>query len=187
MPFPEPTHTNHTFLGYRGVSRKHFFIANTKAIRYTPPPKAIAGASQLGDGVYVVSHVQEAIDYALDSAWNYYCNVFKSKDVNDSTARATFEQERWKQWGRVHAVFVPDAKFNSNKFPLADFSHVNIDRTGDFVAKNMMTFIARRPKQTWALKTQLFDKIQTIIYPPHTAALFVKDITEEAWEWYKAN
>jgi len=187
MPFPQPTHTNHTFLGYRGVSKGHFFIEKNKAIRYTPPPPAIAGATQLGVGVYVVSHVREALDYALDSAWNYYCNKFKSKDADDAKARKTFEQEHWKQWGRVHAVFVANAKFNSTKSQFSDFSHVNIDRTGSFIAENMMNFIARSPEPIWALKTQLFDKMQTIIYPPHTATLLINDITEEVWTWCKDN
>ncbi len=187
MPFPQPTHSGHTFLGYRGVSKKHYIVEKNSTIKYTPPPPAIVGASQLGAGVYVVSDVGAALDYALDSAWNYYCSKFKSKDVDDDEARKTFDQEAWKQWGNVHAVFVPDEKFNSNKADFADFTHVNIDRTGNFIFDNMKAAMSRNPKPTWALKTQLADQIQTIIYPPHTAALFVKDVTDEVWAWHKAN
>lgn len=187
MPeFQQPTHANHTFLGYRGVSNKHFIVDSAKAIRYTPPPAAIAGAAQLGQGVYVASDTGLALDYALDSAWNQYCNSFKSKAKlqDDADARRQFEQSgQWKQWGRVHAVFVPTAKFESSNIGLADFSQINIDRQGAFVQDNMNAAIARDPKPTWGVKTQLFDKFQTVIYPPHTGGLFVRDITDAVWDW----
>jgi len=187
MPFTQPTHTNHTFLGYRGVSNKHFSIESNKAIRYLPPPPEIEGASQLGAGVYLVSNVRTAIDYAKDSSWNYYCSRYKSVSVEDNVKRARFEQEAWKLHGRVHAVFVTNAKYNSDKHNFADFSHINIDRLGNFSWNNIQAAIKRNPKSTWALKTQLFTDIQTIVYPPHTNGLFVKDITKEAIDWHLMN
>ncbi|NHR07058.1 hypothetical protein HA052_17855 [Chromobacterium haemolyticum] len=68
MTFPTPSHSGHVFIGYRGVSKKHFFIDQTKSIRYMPPPAHAMGASQLGAGIYITDSVEIALDYAQDSA-----------------------------------------------------------------------------------------------------------------------
>lgn len=187
MPFPEPQHSGHVFLGYRGVSIKHYLIdPGTKAIKYNPPPPGVTGAAQLGAGVYIVNNLRTAADYAKDSAWNCYCNNFKNKNVDDDKARLSFEHNTWKNWGRIHAVFMPEQKYHSQYSEILDFSHVNIDKTGDFIWDNMRNSYNLYNKSRTSisrasgLKTQLFDDIQTIIYPPHTGALFIKDITEEA-------
>lgn len=183
--FSEPAHPNHKFLGYRGVSKLHFFVDQTQKIIYKTPPAAVAGSAQLGGGVYVTSDVRLALDYALDSAWNAYCSRFTSKDPEGD--RTVFYQEQWMQWGCVHAVFVPNAKYESDKATFADFSQVNIDRTGQFVHANMMARVSRIKPPVWALQTQLFENLQTIIYPPHTGALVAKDITNDVWKWQKTN
>lgn len=185
--FVQPTHTNHTFLGYRGVSRRHFVVENNKMIRYIPPPADIAGSYQLGRGVYVTSDVGKALDHAYDSAWEYYCSLHKdmSKYKDDSEVRKRFESQQWLQYGNVHAVFMPTAKVESVHQTMMDFSQINIDRQGDFVHRNMMAAIKREKKPIFALTTQYVHALQTIIYPPHTSALFVKDITTDVVEWRK--
>lgn len=187
MPFPEPTHPGHTFLGYRGVSKRHFFIdTNNKAIKYNPPPPAVAGATQLGAGVYVTTHLRDAQDYAQDSAWNYYCSKFKSKSKyqDDGEARDTFTKSKtWMQWGEIHAVFMPTAKFNSEKASIADFSHVNVDKMGDFVGANLLNYVSQNGGKISGVKSGLFEHIQIVIYPPHTASLFIKNITKEASDY----
>lgn len=187
MPFPEPSHAGHTFLGYRGVSKGHFLIdPNNKAIKYNPPPPAIAGATQLGAGVYVTTNLRDAQDYAQDSAWNFYCNKFKSKAKlrDDEAARLVFEKSKtWMKWGEIHAVFMPTQKVESDRAPIADFSHVNIDRMGEYVGANMMSYVNRNRDKISGVKSGLFDHTQTVIYPPHTAALYVKNITKEASEY----
>lgn len=179
VDFP-PSHAGHTFLGYRGVSMRHFTVGANKAIAYRTPPADVAGAAQLDAGVYVTSILRDALDYALDSAWNLHSSKYKSVDVDDDNARGIFERGRWTLNGRIHAVFMPTAKYESSKAQLADFSHVNIDRTGDFIRDNMMNYVQKNRDSIWGVKTQLFGGFQTVIYPPHIGSLFVMDITDDA-------
>lgn len=186
MPFPSPQHAGHTFLGYRGVSNAHFYVGDAKSIRYTPPPPAVAGDVQLGQGVYVTDNPRTAMEYAQDSAWNYYCNQFRDKNVEDDVARKVFEGQEWTKWGRVHAVFLPTNKYSSEKAVMADFTHVNIDKMGDFVRSNMMSFRNQNKSKIYGIKTQLYDRdTQTIVYPPHTRPLYMKDVTDAVWQYHK--
>ncbi|WP_337882939.1 hypothetical protein [Chromobacterium haemolyticum] len=150
MTFPIPPHAGHVFIGYRGVSKKHFFIDQTKLIRYIPPPTHAMGASQLGAGIYVTDSVEMALDYAQDSAWNLYCGSFKNKNIDDHGARFTFEKTQCRKCGQVHAAFILTSKFNNTQDGIADFTYVNIDRSGSFIWDNIKSYYEKTSQSSLA-------------------------------------
>lgn len=193
MPFEPPKHPGHVFLGYRGVSNAHFRIDENKQIRYIPPPADVAGDVQLGRGVYVTSDLRDASDYAKDSAWNLQKRQSKRFRQDDpygmiyEPMRKEFEKHRWESLGRIHAVYMPEAK--ESKAPIADFSQIDLDRSpfhgNDMGQANMAHALKRDPVPHSGISTAHNSGAQTMIYAEHAHSLFVKDITREATDFIR--
>jgi hypothetical protein len=201
MSFDPPPHPGHSFVGFRGTSRAHYFIDKNQSIRYQRPPAEMTGSSQLGAGIYVTDSLSLALDYAQDQAWNLHVSRSKKRKERQRIAeqnadrrileevtreRDAFNVQQWRSYGRIHAVYIPVNKLD--RYSIADFGHVNYDKGDDaFKARNADAFVRKNETTLIGLTTEYarsatdnVTQLQTIIYPPHTGSLYVKDVTDEA-------